>query len=317
MMIDLARGDDPLSSATIEFIGKSFEVFGLSVPQMGGALSCEHVLASIGNEQVKVGWAELLRSQIVAAQNGEFLENRRVVASPTQTRFFRLFVARSVLYYSGMREIHIYIVEIRAREYGDQETTLLLKAIALGVQYRFLFLERDSVFSPAALELTLLDVFRDRISTLVQKLDYIVWMSKDAGLGEAENLLKIYGHALEPGELDQRALSWEKSRKRLYAAASNVLAIREREELTRRKSEFIEALKAFCEDTREMNREYTARALRCLEAVILKPQEFGEDGRAAGRHDVPAISRSTDKSPAVGEAPLSAVEAVSKPEESR
>ena len=307
---DSASGDDPLSGATIEFIGKSFEVFGLSVSQTGGALKCEHFLASIRNKQVKVGWAEILRSQIVAAQNGEFHENKRLVASPDQKRFFRLFVARSILYYSGMREIHIYIVEIKSRDYGDQETTMLLKAMALGLEYRFLFLERNSVFSPAVLEFTMLDVFRDRISTLVQELDYIIWMSKDAGLGEPENLLKIYGHALQPGELDQKALSWEKSRKRLYAGASNVLAARERGELRRRKGEFIEALKAFCEDTREMNREYTARTLRSLEAMI-----FDEEGRAAERHDVLGISRSTDESPAVREPPLSALEAVSKPEE--
>jgi len=258
---------DPLSGATIEFLGRSFEVFGFETPA-SGEISCEAFIASITREKIAVGWADIIRSLIVAARRGDFRENRRLIASPDQTRFFRMFVARNVLYYSGVNEIHVWAVEVRSRDYGDPKTTMLLRAISVGLQYRFMFLEQTSEFSPASFSVTRLDSFHDKISDLIQELDFLLWTSKDAGLSEPESLLKIYGHSLDPGEMDQKANLWEKHKSELYSAAYAALAAGSTQELATKKIEFIDVLKRFCESTREMNRDYTARTLQAVEELV-------------------------------------------------
>ena len=277
---EAAPGGDPISGATIEFLGRSFEVFGFEMPPPG-EVSCEAFLASIGSEKVAANWGDIIRSLVLAARRGDFRENRRLIASPDKSRFFRIFVARSVLYFSGVNEIHIYAVEVKSRDYGDPGTTMLLKAISVGLQYRFMFLERNSEFSPAAFSLTMLDGLHEKISDLIQELDFLLWMSKDAGLSEPENLLKIYGHTLAPGELDQKASLWEQRRSELLSVAYAVLGAPNNQELAAKKREFVEVLKTFCESTREMNRDYTARTLHAVEEVVSRSTNADELLRAA------------------------------------
>jgi hypothetical protein len=76
-------------------------------------------------------------------QNRGFAENRRLLAPSDQRRFFRLFVSKSVVYHSGIMELHIYVVEVKSRDYGDPTTTMLLKAISVGLMYRPLFPRRE------------------------------------------------------------------------------------------------------------------------------------------------------------------------------
>jgi hypothetical protein len=275
-----ASGSDPLADATVEFLGRSFEVFGFDTPTQG-ELSCERFLASVTSEKVAAAWADIFRSLVIAARRGDFRENRRLIASPDQSRFFRIFVARSVLYYSGVNEIHIWAVEVKSRDYGDHATTMLLKAISVGLQYRFMFLERSSEFSPAAFNVTMLDSLREKISDLIQELDFLLWTSKDAGLSESESLLKIYGHTLQPGELDRRSALWEQNKTELYSAAYAVLGACNNQELVSKKTEFIEVLTTFCQSTREMNRDYTARTLHAVEQLVSKPDAADELIRAA------------------------------------
>src|SRR5262249_44369187 len=79
--------NDPLSGATIEFRGRSFDVFGFEMPAPG-ELSCEAFLTSITSEKVAANWGDIIRSLILAARRGDFRENRRLIASPDKSRFF-------------------------------------------------------------------------------------------------------------------------------------------------------------------------------------------------------------------------------------
>jgi hypothetical protein len=274
------KSKDPLAGATIEFLGRSFELFGFDPPG-AGERTCEGFLATIPAEQIAASWADIIRSLVVAARQGDFRENRRLLASADQTRFFRIFVARSVLFYSGVTELHIYVVEVKSRDYGDPGTTMLLKAISVGLQYRFMFLERNSEFSPASFALTLLDGLHEKISHLIQELDFLLWMSKDAGLREPENLLRIYGQSLGSDELDERAALWEQHKDELYLAAYAVLGVLNPQDLSTKKREFIKVLKLFCNSTQEMNRDFTARTLRALEDVVSKSDDEPVMTRAA------------------------------------
>jgi TIR domain len=278
--------DDVPAGATVEFHGRSFDVFGFETPPQG-RLDCKAFLASIPNKRVAAIWSDIIRSQVLAARQQNFRENRRLITSPDKTRFFRIFAANSVLYFSGENEIHIYVVEVKSRDFGDRTTTMLLKAIQVGLQYRFMFLEQSSEFSPASIGVTLKDQLRGTVSDLIQELEYLLWMSKDAGLDQPETLLRIYGHNLEPGWLDQKAVLWEEKRAALYAAAYAVLGSDNDRDLIASKAKFIPVLEDFCEATREMNREFTSRTLRAVQEVVSTPFERDHLGGAAAPSQQP------------------------------
>jgi hypothetical protein len=77
---------------------------------------------------------------------------------------------------------------------------------------------------------------------------------------------------------------WEMTRKRLYAAADEVLSSGDDESLGRKKENFIKALQAFGEDIETMNREFTSRVLTLLRDYVERKINLTHDeGRSVVR----------------------------------
>jgi TIR domain len=259
------RGD-ALSDATVEFFGR-FDSFGFQAPQEG-SLPWPQFTASIEQEDLARCWTETIQMLISAAMRGDFRDNRQVLTSAEKDRAFRMFVARSVVYYSGTREFHIYIVEIKYKDYGDPVTTMLLKAISIGLQYRFMFLEgRASEFSPNRFNATMQQDLRGKIAEMLQQLDFLLWCSQEAGLGKPEAILQILGD-LQAGELDRRSEIWEDAKGNLYASARKMLAATDDRELLQGKPEFTAVLQAFCDSTKVLNEDFTAKVLVALSRIV-------------------------------------------------
>ena len=258
---------DALSGASVEFFGR-FDAFGFEIPS-ASVVPWADFASTIAQEEVARAWSDLLRLLVTAALRGDFSDNRQIVTSLDRARAYRMFVARSVIYYSGVREIHIYIVEIRYKDYGDPTTTMLLKAISIGLQYRFMFLEETSEFSPKSFNATLLDKLRAKIVEMTQQLDFLLWMSRDAGLSDAESLIVILGDTA-PCEVDKKAMAWEEAKGKLYGAANKALATANNQELLAAKGEFLGVLQDFCGNTDALNRDFTARVLLALERIVSK-----------------------------------------------
>ena len=77
-------------------------------------------------------WRESIRLLVSSVLQGSG-DNYIVISTIQKDVAYRLFVSRVVTYVSRQTEIHIYIVEIKSREYGDKETTQLLKAVSVGL----------------------------------------------------------------------------------------------------------------------------------------------------------------------------------------
>ncbi|MBR1273220.1 toll/interleukin-1 receptor domain-containing protein [Bradyrhizobium sp. AUGA SZCCT0283] len=256
---------DALSDATVEFFGR-FDSFGFQTPQ-GGPVPWSQFAENIGEEDIARCWTSTIQMLVSAAMRGDFRDNRQVVTSQEKDRAFRMFVARSVIYYSGVREFHIYIVEIRYKDYGDPTTTMLLKAISIGLQYRFMFLEgKTSEFSPNSFNATLQPGLRGKIAEMIQQLDYLLWYSQDAGLNEPESILQILGD-LPTGEIDRKSRIWEEQKSKLYAAAHKMLATDDAQ-LLQNKVEFVTVLQAFCDSTRVLNEDFTSKVLLALGRIV-------------------------------------------------
>ena len=257
---------DALSDATVEFYGQ-FDSFGFRSPQ-ATAVPWGQFVDNISQKDVARSWTDTIQMLVSAAIRGDFSDNRQIVTSQEKDRAFRMFVARSVIYYSGVHELHIYIVEIRYKDFGDPVTTMLQKAISVGLQYRFMFLEGQiSEFSPANFNATLQDDLREKVAAMTQQLDYLLWYSRNAGLRKPENILRILGD-MPVGEIDKRSETWEDAKSKLYDAAQDILASANDQELRQNKVEFIAVLQAFCDATRTLNKEFTAKVLAALGRIV-------------------------------------------------
>jgi hypothetical protein len=267
---------------TLEFVGESFELFRIS-PNSNQEITWAEFADDVSHDaNTTTGWNDIIKSLIEASRQDDFAENRRLLASSDGKRFFRLFIARSVVYYSGTLELHVYVVEVKSRDFGDPTTTMLLKAISVGLTYRFLFLEgKSSEFSPDNIRATLPRDLPKSISNLLQELEYLVWLSNDAGLSKPMVMTMIYG-GFRRGELETKVRAWEGLKTRLEQGALEVLrSAADHDKLVEAKDRFEDALSEFCAATAPMNREFLDNVLSRLQTIVLKPIESKVSQRAA------------------------------------
>ena len=266
-----ADGAD-LETSKVELIGDSFHVFGFPED-----VNREFTWADFKNkmpDEFGGTWSEGIRLLVTnVLQGGD--DNYHVVTTIKGDKAFRLFVSRILTYVSKKTEIHIYIVEMVVRQYGDPLTTRLLTAISIGLRFRFLLLEKDSKFNPDRLEFPMAidvskepDFLRAAEAELLSQMDLVLRDAKDARLMDADILELIWGRGAG-GHVQQMMGLWEHSRAGLYSAAQQVLSSNV-SNLSAVKQSFISALRALCAETETMNREYTLRALRVVTGELDK-----------------------------------------------
>jgi hypothetical protein len=144
-----------------------------------------------------------------------------------------------------------------------------LKAISVGLRFRFLLLEETSDFRPEKLghPVVLAPELKAKISEMLGQMDLILREAVEADLRDPELLILIWGRGQEKRVQSMMDL-WENSRKQLYAAADEVLNFADDDSFSRKKEAFARALGVFCGDVEEMNREFTSRVLSLLADYI-------------------------------------------------
>jgi hypothetical protein len=190
-----------------------------------------------------------------------------VISTMQKDIAYRLFVSRVVTYVSKRMEVHIYVVEIKSKEYGDKETSQLLKAVSVGLRFRFLVLEQDSEFTPQNLGFPImtLDVLKPKVAELLSQMNLILRDANQAGLQNPQILRRIWnGNA---AKVQDMMTVWERARKDLYATADGVLHATDAN-FADRKVAFISSLTKFCQEIETMNREFTAKVMHLLAETI-------------------------------------------------
>ena len=196
-------------------------------------------------------------------------DNYHVVTTVPRDKSFRLFVSKVVTYFSQKTEIHIYVVQMRTKDYGDPESTRLLKAISVGLRFRSLVLDEQSPFRPEKLGHPIVTApdLKAKISEMLGQMDLILREANEADLSDPAFLIAIWGRGQEKKVQDMIDV-WEVTRIRLYASADDVLMAGEDVSFRQKKEKFIEALQYFCDDVEIMNREYTSRILMLLRNYV-------------------------------------------------
>ncbi len=278
----LSDGAD-LSSSVIELAGDSFQVFGFP-EEKNRQFTWADFNAKMPDDMGGT-WAEGIKALVTSAlQHSE--ENYHVVSTTKGDKAFRLFVSRIVTYVSKKTEIHIYIVQMVVRHYGDLLTSRLLGAISIGLQFRFLFLEGNSKFRPAKFDFPMavdvskeMDAWKSAVTEMIGQMDLILRDAQEAHLMDVDLLDKIWGPGAGP-RVQGMMGEWESSRAKLYSASQQLLTSNASDFAGRQEPLRI-ALRELCAKTAVMNREYTLRALRAV------TEELGGLGEHA--NDLPVI----------------------------
>lgn len=143
-------------------------------------------LKSISGRQ-KVAWRDAITSVVISSLQGPGInvDNSQIILSSDESRSYRLILTTATKYFDNSREFNLYFVEaLKREEYGDRNTTLLLKGLELACRYRFMFLERDSKFSADNVLITRAERLPEIASELLRELNLMGKDSLNAGLDE-------------------------------------------------------------------------------------------------------------------------------------
>jgi hypothetical protein len=165
---------------------------------------------------------------------------------------------------------------LRSSDRGDSETTILLKAMEVGLGYRFMFLEQTSDFSPAVFRATSLAAFKERTLKMLIGINLLLQISEQYGLNEARTILDILGVEAS-SEVDDMYKTWNREKALLYAAAKELLKLNVVTNAD--KDKFIGAVSSFGEHTNTMNLNYTTAVLGLLQERIEMEHPSGARGK--------------------------------------
>ena len=252
-----------MTKSSVELIGDFADIFNVTVGQTIGR---EFTWLELGEKipsELRANCVAGIQQLATTVLKGGG-DNYHVVTTVPRDKSFRLFVSKVVTYVSQKTEIHIYVVQMRTKDYGDPQSTRLLKAISVGLRFRSLVLEDESPFRPEKLGYPVVTAadLKTKVSEMLGQMDLILREAVEADLSNPALLILIWGKGQEKKVQDMLD-RWEMTRKRLYAAADEVLSSGDDESFRRKKENFIKALQAFGEDIETTNREFTHAFLRC------------------------------------------------------
>ena len=126
-------------------VGSPFSIFGIPSREM----SWEAFRQTTAKSPQAEWWCDSITSVVSSSIPSRIdVDNSQIVMASDEKTIYRLILSRSIRYYNGNREFHLYFVEMLKRDdFGDRTTTLLLKGLDLVCRTRSLFLETSSEFT--------------------------------------------------------------------------------------------------------------------------------------------------------------------------
>jgi hypothetical protein len=111
------------------------------------------------------------------------VDNSQVIMASDGKTPYRVILTTATKFYDDYREYSLYFVEVLQREdYGDQETTYLLKGLEMVCRFRSAFLERSSEFLGENVGLVQPEQLPRLASRLLKELNLLHRDAQEAGL---------------------------------------------------------------------------------------------------------------------------------------
>lgn len=171
--------------------GSPMSIFGLPDAEM----TWESFLSSISGSEYYESWRQAITSVIASSFPDKVnVDNSQVVISDDRAKSYRIILTECTKYFDDRREFSLCFVEgLRRRDFGNSDTTLLLKALDIACRFRFLMLEGDSEFSSNTVRVTKPDELPALAHGLMRELDLLGRDARDAGLHKSHAWKRFVG----------------------------------------------------------------------------------------------------------------------------
>ncbi len=160
--------------------GGSMDMFGLS----NEYITWGKFLDSTSTQPFGDSWRDAITSVVLSSFPDRVdVDNSQVIVSSDGKTSYRVILTTATKFYDDFREYNLYFVETVQREdYGDQDTTYLLKGLELVCRFRSVFLEPSSDFLGENIGLIHLEQLPKLATKLLKELNLLHRDAQEAGL---------------------------------------------------------------------------------------------------------------------------------------
>lgn len=160
--------------------GGSMNIFGLS----DEAITWGKFLDLTSSQPFGDSWRGAITSVVLSSFPDRVdVDNSQVIVGSDGRTAYRVILTTATKFYDDYREYNVYFVEtLRREDYGDQDTTYLLKGLELVCRFRSAFLEPSSDFLGQNIGLIHLDQLPLLATKLLKELSLLHRDAQEAGL---------------------------------------------------------------------------------------------------------------------------------------
>jgi len=214
--LEQSNGSLPLEAEIRPFgalgSGESMDIFGLS----DDCITWGKFLDSTSSQPFGDSWRDAITSVVLSSFPDRVdVDNSQVIVASDGKTPYRVILTTATKFYDDYREYNLYFVQVLQREeYGDQDTTYLLKGLELVCRFRSAFLEPSSDFLGENIGLIHLEQLPKLAAKLLKELNLLHRDAQEAGLDRPgmwakyvtfEHIKKI-SEAYRPCELKLREI---------------------------------------------------------------------------------------------------------------
>jgi TIR domain len=160
--------------------GGSMKIFGLA----DDAITWKRFVELTASQPFAESWQDAITRVVLSSFPDRVdVDNSQVILGIDGTTGYRVILTTATKFYDDCREYNLYFVEMLQRtDYGDAETTQLLKGLELVCRFRSLFLETGSEFLGENVLMTSAHQLPQLASRLLKELNLLHRDSQEAGL---------------------------------------------------------------------------------------------------------------------------------------
>jgi hypothetical protein len=160
--------------------GGSMSIFGLS----DETITWGEFLNLTASQTFGDSWKNAITTVVLSSFPDRVdVDNSQVILAIDGKTGYRVILTTATKYYNDFREYNVYFVEMLQRaDYGDQDTTCLLKGLQLVCRFRSMFLEPDSDFLGQNILLTNIHGLPDLSNRMLKELNLLHRDAQEAGL---------------------------------------------------------------------------------------------------------------------------------------
>ena len=164
-------------------VGDPMSIFGLTAVER----TWQSFLKEAERDEHLESWRASIVSVITSSLDSSInIDNSQIIVASNGETAYRVILTSANKYYDGKREFSLYFVEMLRREdFGDQKTSLLLRAIDITCRFRSMFFEKGTPFSSIAVGLSSVPAVLNAAAKLVRELNLLRKDARDAGLDTA------------------------------------------------------------------------------------------------------------------------------------